>query len=193
MLINTHGIIACYIYKHISINKGGSLDKIHFIYGNIKPDIDKELRAKSHYYEDSIFFIVDRIQRLSELNLTQKAFSVELGVVCHFLADSFCAFHQPVNKNKNILCHFFYELSVHFTLKRMMTNKKFLLSNLTQTAQIIDFKKLIIHLHQEYNHYSVSPEKDILFALRCAGLIIAKIEFEHRKKLQGEYTERVCA
>lgn len=193
MLVNTHGAIAYYIYNHISIHRGNSLDKIHFIYGNIKPDIDKELRAKSHYYEDSFFFIVDRIQKLAELDLTQKSFSVELGVVCHFLADSFCAFHQPVNKNKNALCHFFYELSVHFALRKVMNSKRHLLANLTQISQTIDFKKLIINLHQEYNHCSASPEKDILFALQCAGLIITKIEFEHRTKLQGKYTERVCA
>ena len=99
-MINTHRIIGENILKYANSKSIYLINKKRFIWGNIKPDCTPKYKVKKHYYDESIDMIVEKIIYLASLKLEDVyydiklgKFSEELGVVCHFLCDFFCAPH----------------------------------------------------------------------------------------------------
>lgn len=99
-MINTHRIIGENILKYANSKSIYLINSKRFIWGNIKPDCTPKYKIKKHYYDESIEMIIDKIIYLSSLTLEEVyfdmklgRFSEELGVVCHFLCDFFCAPH----------------------------------------------------------------------------------------------------
>lgn len=100
LMINTHRIMGENIIKHANNKNIYLINKKRFIWGNIKPDCTPKYKMKKHYYTESIDMIIDKIIYLSSLTLEEVyydmklgRFSEELGVICHFLCDFFCAPH----------------------------------------------------------------------------------------------------
>lgn len=99
-MINTHKTMAENILKHANTKSVYLINNKRFIWGNVKPDCAPKYKFKKHYFNESIDMIVDKIKYLSSLtledvhyNMTIGKFSEELGVICHFLCDFFCAPH----------------------------------------------------------------------------------------------------
>lgn len=117
MMINTHIIIANYILDNIDEDKLSLINRRRFIWGNIKPDCASRYKFKKHYYAESIDMIVDKINKLSSLSVTQVnnessigKFSGELGIICHFLTDYYCLPHFERWEFKHAMRpHVFYE------------------------------------------------------------------------------------
>ena len=100
MMMNTHMMIADYILNNLRDDRLYLINRKRFIWGNIKPDCASRYKFKKHYYDESIDMIVDMIEKLSSLSITEinnessiGKFSGALGVVCHFLTDYYCLPH----------------------------------------------------------------------------------------------------
>lgn len=117
MMMNTHMMIANYILDNIGEDRLHLINRKRFIWGNIKPDCASRYKFKKHYYAESIDMIVDMINRLASLSITEinnessvGKFSGELGVICHFLTDYYCLPHFQRWEFKNaIKPHVLYE------------------------------------------------------------------------------------
>lgn len=99
-MINTHKIMAENIIKYANTKSIYLINNKRFIWGNVKPDCAPKYKFKKHYFNESINMIIEKIIHLSSLSLeeiyygmTIGKFSEELGVICHFLCDFFCAPH----------------------------------------------------------------------------------------------------
>lgn len=99
-MINTHKAMGENIIKYANTKSIYLINDKRFLWGNIKPDCTPKYKFKKHYFDESIDMIVEKITHLSSLTLedvyydmTVGKFSEELGVVCHFLCDFFCAPH----------------------------------------------------------------------------------------------------
>jgi hypothetical protein len=99
-MINTHKVMGENIIKYANTKSVYLINDKRFIWGNVKPDCTPKYKFKKHYFDESIDMIVEKIIYLSSLTLadvkykmTVGKFSEELGVVCHFLCDFFCAPH----------------------------------------------------------------------------------------------------
>ncbi len=193
MLVNTHGEIANLIFKHLSRNNHCHLSRFSFITGNIKPDLVKELRKESHYYEDAIFYVLDKVQQLEDLTLTKEEFSTELGVICHFLSDFFCRYHQKDFQKKNIVDHILYEMNLHFKFSKMLKKNLDIISGRYDYLYTSDLKKMIVAMHQEYVSGKSTYEDDILYALKCTLMVSGKLEYDYRCKNQKYFQEYVYA
>lgn len=99
-MINTHKAMGENIIKYANTKSIYLINNKRFIWGNIKPDCAIKYKLKKHYFDESIDMIIKKIIHLSSLtmedvyyNMTIGKFSEELGVICHFLCDFFCAPH----------------------------------------------------------------------------------------------------
>ncbi|WP_160688719.1 zinc dependent phospholipase C family protein [Clostridium sp. C2-6-12] len=99
-MINTHKAMGENIIKYANTKSVYLINDKRFIWGNVKPDCTPKYKFKKHYFNESIDMVVEKIIYLSSLTLeevyydmTIGKFSEELGVVCHFLCDFFCAPH----------------------------------------------------------------------------------------------------
>ena len=99
-MINTHKAMGENIIKYANTKSVYLINDKRFIWGNVKPDCIPKYKFKKHYFDESIDMIVEKIIYLSSLtledvyyNMTIGKFSEELGVICHFLCDFFCAPH----------------------------------------------------------------------------------------------------
>lgn len=101
MLMNTHMMIANNILNEANGKKVYLINRKRFIWGNVKPDCASKYKLQKHYYDESIDMILDKIEFLSSMSISdlyydygKNKFSEELGVVCHFLCDFFCVPHN---------------------------------------------------------------------------------------------------
>eukprot|EP00831_Metopus_contortus_P027022 TRINITY_DN22833_c0_g1_i7.p1 TRINITY_DN22833_c0_g1~~TRINITY_DN22833_c0_g1_i7.p1 ORF type:complete len:178 (-),score=25.06 TRINITY_DN22833_c0_g1_i7:69-602(-) len=100
LIINNHKLMGENILKYSKCEVISLINKNRFIWGNVKPDCVLKYKRMKHYFDESVDIIVDKIIHLSSLSIddvyytmTLAKFSEELGVVCHFLCDYFCAPH----------------------------------------------------------------------------------------------------
>jgi hypothetical protein len=99
-MMNTHKVMAENIIKRANTKSVYLINSKRFIWGNVKPDCTPKYKFMKHYFDESIDMVVEKIINLSSLtledvyyNMTIGKFSEELGVICHFLCDFFCAPH----------------------------------------------------------------------------------------------------
>lgn len=117
MLINTHMIIASNLLDYANSKKVYLINRKRFIWGNIKPDCTPKYKLVKHYYNESSTMIIDKINELGALSVSdiffdygKNKFSEELGVICHFLCDFFCLPHYGRWEFKNSMKkHVVYE------------------------------------------------------------------------------------
>ncbi|WP_432401389.1 zinc dependent phospholipase C family protein [Wukongibacter sp. M2B1] len=178
MLVGTHLLIGENVYKYIKKNLNMELDKKRFLYGNIKPDVVFRLSSRSHRIKDSLGFVLEEIERLIRAkNISLDQFSVDLGVISHFVSDFFCSPHfyeRP--EYDDIVKHLYYELSLHNRFRKIVqaNNEDFF------QEEINNFKNKtyleIIHLLKEsYIKNMISIKNDISHALRASKVITKKI------------------
>ncbi len=187
------------------------LDSISFIYGNIKPDICKRYIKIPHFKKTSMGFIRERIAEISKISITTrskctKEFSVNLGIITHYLSDFFCYAHSDLFTGGAVK-HLSYEnrltafcRTTHI-LNRLATNhKKYnsicesvdMLSqqlNITSLCRNMSWLEKIYcaleHLHDTYKEQKPSYSLDISSAFNaCALLCIFLVEKCTSKSLE---------
>jgi hypothetical protein len=173
LILATHSEIGKFLYLYILQKTQLTINKKSFVYGNIKPDIDKKLRNIPHRINNLIIFLEVEIQNLLSENNSVDEFSEKLGMVCHFLSDSFCSFHfYDKLWKKNIFEHIIYEIKLHYISKTVL--KEFSYNNLL----IQNTKDLNIIYKILENDYTKEKEKmsnDIKYALTFSILVINSI------------------
>ncbi len=70
------------------------MSKGAFVSGNIKPDMDRSMRKMPHRFEPLSNYLVGLLDSLRMEGVDMEVFSEKLGILCHFLCDSFCSYHM---------------------------------------------------------------------------------------------------
>ncbi|MDO5517589.1 MAG: zinc dependent phospholipase C family protein [Clostridium sp.] len=178
-MINTHRIMGENIIKYANSKSIYLISKKNFIWGNVKPDCTPKYKRMKHYYNESIDMIIEKIQHLSSLKLedvyykmTIGKFSEELGVICHFLCDFFCAPHYyrwEFKTTKAVKHHMLYEQKLAKITKEF--KPKPVIDTSITPETIRDF---IVHLQKQYDG-SLDYEIDLTFAYYVCDSVINMI------------------
>lgn len=178
-MMNTHKTLGENIMKHANSKSIYLLSRKKFIWGNIKPDCTPKYKRMKHYYDESIDMVIENIQYLSSLKLediyykmTIGKFSEELGVICHFLCDFFCAPHYyrwEFKSTKAVKHHMLYEQKLSKLAKEY--KPKFVI-NTTITPENI--REFIINLQEQYDG-CLDYETDLAFAYYVCDSILNMI------------------
>ena len=178
-MINTHKIMGENILKYANSKSVYLINKNRFIWGNIKPDCTPKYNMKKHYYAESIDMIIEKIVNLSSLTLEEVyydvklgKFSEELGVVCHFLCDFFCAPHYyrwEFKSTNAVKQHMMYEQKLAKFCKNYKP-AKIINTNVTKK----NVKEFIEELQNQYNG-TISYYNDLVFSYYVCDSIINMI------------------
>jgi len=178
-MMNTHKTMGENIIKYANTKSVYLINNKRFVWGNVKPDCAPKYKFKKHYYDESIDMIVEKIIYLSSLtledvnyNMTVGKFSEELGVVCHFLCDFFCAPH-----------YYRWEFKSTSAVKQHMTyenNLAKLAKNFKPTGIIntniepSDVKDFIVQLQKQYDGI-LDYENDLTFSYYVCDSVLNMI------------------
>lgn len=178
-MINTHKLIAENILKDTNSKSIYLINDKRFIWGNIKPDCVFKYKMIKHYFEESIDIIISKIEKLCSLSLQDiyykmsiNRFSEELGVICHFICDYFCAPHYYRWEFKNtsqVKNHVKYEKDLAKVAKHF-NSKKCTTSNIN----VQNIKKFIYDLQEQYDG-SFDCKNDLTYAYYVCGSVVNMI------------------
>jgi len=184
MFIGSHIKIGSYVYSHLKLSHSllFKLDRISFIYGNVKPDIHPSLYIYDHFFETTRDILDIEIKKICNPLLDDKIRSIALGVLCHFISDYNCTYHARMPyKKQSMPKHFAYELLLHsrflYFLSHMKTLKKSL-SSITYTP-LDQVNTSIQKCLWDYYNMPSSMDNDVLFTLHntleiCRQLVIVE-------------------
>jgi hypothetical protein len=178
-MINTHKAMGENIIKYANTKSVYLINDKRFIWGNIKPDCTPKYKFKKHYFNESIDMIVEKIIYLSSLTLeevyydmTIGKFSEELGVVCHFLCDFFCAPHYyrwEFKSTSAVKHHMMYEK------KLAKLAKDFELTGIINTdITPSNVKSFILQLQKQYDG-SLDYHNDLTFSYYVCDSVLNMI------------------
>lgn len=161
----THIMFSEALYRQLS--RKMDLDRKAFFYGNIKPDLSSKCLRNPHLLENYLFIVADSSNRLIEENPPQKEFSVDLGVICHYICDFFCYSHLNHKIYHMLFSHFKYEVRLHLAYCSMRMNKN---TGFTKSKRIRSggIASMIIEMRKEYMTKQKSFQRDIIYALDAA-------------------------
>lgn len=113
MNILMHMELSQTIRKAIEKELDVKIDRIRFIYGNIKPDLRPNLLNIPHYKDSAKEFVMGEIEKLASSQLQtsrkwSKDLSERMGVITHYLSDFFCYAHSE-HFQGDLVRHLFYE------------------------------------------------------------------------------------
>ena len=178
MLISTHIIISKSVLDNLESNNSFFLSEKNFIYGNIKPDIPSKYLFKTHYLEESLSMILEKIKYLSNLTLDslKKYFSIsklsqELGVICHFLCDFFTTPHSE-------RWRFTHSMNKHVTYEKELAAyaKNMDFSSCDLTHEIEHTVEDFFHkLYKKYKNCEISYENDLKYSYHVCSIVVNHI------------------
>lgn len=174
MLFSTHRLISNKIHKAIENNLSINIDKKGFIYGNVKPDLDLNLLIKSHRISMSLKFVLKLVDKIiNNKYTTLKQFSIDLGVINHFISDFFCYVHnEEISGNMSLLQHIIYEVQLHRKFKALEQNINLNLS--TKDIRVIrkyNPIEMILKLQEDYYKAKKHIVNDIEYSLKASFVI----------------------
>ncbi len=192
MFIGSHFTIGSFLQRRVrkSDHQRFDLHPLHFIYGNIKPDITGRMAKIGHYFESTRHLVDEALEIVYDDSYSNKDRSVSLGVVTHFITDYACTYHARLPyKKRNLFNHFFYETLLHFRLLYDLMNHK------TLEEKLATLPKTLLHSHQAtiqkcvWDYYSseVSMKNDVIYALNTTLLIVNDILTVTKEKAAPEF------
>lgn len=175
----THLLIADIINKTVGDKLQGNLNKGAFRFGSIKPDMTPRLLRIKHLKHISLNEISKMIEDIKSKDLPGggsklKKYSIELGIIMHYITDFFCYAHNhPRYVNK--LEHIKYEWLVAFEYTRVNVDEilKKALKNFRKSGLQgeVSIKEYIDERHNEYLSISNSVKNDVTFSLEMCMTI----------------------
>ena len=183
MLLLSHFYIAKSLYKSFLKNLNIKLDLNSFVYGCVKPDFTPSLIRISHYKNKSFDTICNRISLLESEPFPKtrkdlKKFSMELGIVAHYLIDYFCYPHN--NKKYDFTpIHFIYENILAYVLRKINIEKlsytflTFAEDSLINSSE--DLINFINKKHMDYLNKDGKVFKDIEFSVEICATVLYNI------------------
>lgn len=161
-----HLMISRYLRKRIEEVTGTMLDKKHFAYGNIKPDLSRTMFKCPHSLYRSFGVLNGHIQDLSaQQNMAD--FSEKLGEITHYLSDYFCYAHSDIYSG-NGLMHFIYEASMLFTLKRFIRHAKTAKGNIYPADCIQNLKSFVFGEYKRYISSRHTRLEDMIYSFNVS-------------------------
>ncbi|MGU8477178.1 zinc dependent phospholipase C family protein [Clostridium perfringens] len=178
MLYKTHLEIGENTFNTIEGRGRNLIDKKSFLKGNVLPDISPKYRLKKHGRKQFEEIIEEKIVNLSRLssdeiinNLGKEKFSIELGVICHFLCDFFSLPHDEEwgFKESVTLKHVLYEKKLHkvFTRDMIIKDSYKILGNSNYN---LFFKNALRKYRDLYGH-----QNDLFFAMYLNNSVVRYI------------------
>ncbi|MDK0979477.1 zinc dependent phospholipase C family protein [Clostridium perfringens] len=196
MLYKTHLEIGENTFNTIEGRGRNLIDKKSFLKGNVLPDISPKYRLKKHGRKQFEEIIEEKIANLSGLssdeiinNLGKEKFSIELGVICHFLCDFFSLPHDEEwgFKESVTLKHVLYEKKLHkvFTRDMIIKDSYKILGNSNYN---LFFKNALRKYRDLYGH-----QNDLFFAMYLNNSVVRYIlesieENDKGRFLKEKYT-----
>lgn len=196
MLYKTHLEIGENTFNTIEGRGRNLIDKKSFLKGNVLPDISPKYRLKKHGRKQFEEIIEEKIANLSRLssdeiidNLGKEKFSIELGVICHFLCDFFSLPHDEEwgFKESVTLKHVLYEKKLHkvFTRDMIIKDSYKILGNSNYN---LFFKNALRKYRDLYGH-----QNDLFFAMYLNNSVVRYIlesieENDKGRFLKEKYT-----
>ncbi len=154
---------------------GSLLDQKWFSYGNIKPDIDFKMKNLDHTITGANNQIKNELEKIKANSLSKEEFSESLGIINHFICDSFCAYHNREDLiEDNFFKHFLYENKIHGKLinKRDFSKyKTFIKKGSSLFIKDLDLIKDLKNCQLEYSEKSIKPARDLRYAIRTSILV----------------------
>ena len=173
MDLTTHVLMANMMYKEVTAKIGIRLDYWHYIYGNIKPDINPQDIEWPHFIKDSLKELVNYCEYMIMTPMSLKELSVALGTVSHFICDYHCLYHREDYKQKSMLEHIFYEKCLSFNFI-----KKCLAQKVKVTHKEMSYRSINDTINSSYVLYSKeehSLSQDIQYAIDTTICVISRI------------------
>jgi len=199
LLPRTHRQIGKLVFTIIRKGFYIKLKRIALEYGSIKPDILPSMKSiphtkdfSFHVVKELIFDIFDKPAPLTKREL--RRFSIELGVLLHFISDYFCHVHnngmcEPLRK------HYSYERKLAKRVMRhnwvtrypdfMETSGEMSLSSPQELIGYIE------DMHREYLRRTQHISVDICFCLEVCTSVASSVitnRFKCSKQEQGLLT-----
>jgi hypothetical protein len=145
----------------------------------VKPDCVPKYKFMKHYFDESIDMVVEKIIYLSELtledihyNMSIGKFSEELGVICHFLCDFFCAPHYYRLEFKSasaVKQHMVYEKR----LAKLAKNFKYT-GIINTNIDPNNMKEFILQLQRQYDGI-IDYKNDLTFSYYVCDSVLNMI------------------
>ncbi len=159
----THAIYVKGVEEHLRLAYGVKLKRYSLLFGALKPDFSTVFKKKyPHYMKDSLDEISGRVELITDALVTKReletiAFSRELGVILHYIADYFCRVHNDINgvPHPRRRKHIRYEKKLHKFVKccRLEVLREEIVNSLEYDMKEIDrmsFKDYVIYQHNKY-------------------------------------------
>ncbi len=167
----------------IERNLGIKLDRVGFMFGNIKPDIDPKLSSVPHVKNTVIDFVSAEIKNLLSMEDKIKSrctreFSERMGLITHYLSDFFCYAHNEKFKG-NLLKHLIYENKLSgYCRKNKAASAESILYEITLIDTDLDsIREYIDNMHNEYLNAGnkASCRRDMRYAMIMSASLCASI------------------
>lgn len=178
MITNTHILFSKILYENCLKDLNFKLDRYKFMYGNIKPDIFCNYFKDNHTIKESIQIVERYSNELISSKNNTSDFSVELGVICHYVCDYFCIYHTEDYAKNNIFEHIGYERKLHNKVIEMIEKSQMKIENRNNfiNENIIEF---IYKMQEKYFEEKQSLTRDIIYALETANAVTEAIVYYH--------------
>lgn len=195
MKSTSHFALAHLIYASLQ-ERGIFLNRIAFVYGNIAPDYSPAMLVSPHFSK-----VCSRMTQkiLTELSQTPAGsngrvgaeYSKQLGILCHFLCDSFCFAHND-DFAINIKQHVTYENELDSFLRHNCLDILDLDGN-KSLKLCADSKELIADLEAVKNKYlncGYTLENDLTYAFdACVSTVVRIVDISQKLPASSFYME----
>jgi hypothetical protein len=146
------------------------LDLNAFVWGNLRPDLDKKSIKCPHTLEGSIEFINFYEDKMTKSEMSISEFSMLLGVICHFVCDYFCIYHSEKYWRKDMMVeHIAYEMLLHAKLLKLLRSGSMNISYRHRKEESME--ELLKHKLKKYKHCKNTITKDIIFAIEASAAV----------------------
>ena len=176
MNIQSHYKMGTFVMNPYLIQQG-RIGRLAFLFGNLRPDLlggffllPHSAAARSTSVNKKI---EDCIRDIASARPGKLRTDIQLGIICHFLADFFCYPHNDL-MGKNPRVHCSYEYAIWKQLKATGINGS---SEIMPAGGADEIIKLIWDKHREYSLSPSVPERDILFTADVCRYLLGSVEY----------------
>jgi hypothetical protein len=183
LLPGTHRQIGRLVFKVIQNGFCVRLRRIALEYGSIKPDILPSMKSTPHTKDLSFHIVKDLIYQMLDKSEPRtkkemRKFSIELGVLLHFISDYFCHVHNN-GIDESLRKHYLYERKLGKRLIRHNWAARY--PDLWETPAEVylssaqELIEYIEGMHQGYLTRSQHISVDICFCLEVCTTVASTV------------------
>lgn len=186
LTVPTHLVMASKILAAVQEATGLTLHKRFFFYGNVCPDIARFRVWAPHFASHSMPYVKKRIKALSrhpvsiEGERVDALYSMQLGILCHYICDFFCHVHSTAYEG-NFRHHLTYELRQQALIMRhprligRRTTRGALSPVMLSAVYPRDVIEMLERAQQAYLAAPHRADTDLILAVKTASHIAASV------------------